>query len=219
MLRNAGATTIALALALAATACTTTAQTADHTDASWLDDPAASPGLDRRDLQEVFEETATSLTQSRFYRYEASAGHDRKTIAILPMGNATSARIDGELHTLLATFEGRLSEAGGLRVVSPQERDRLVAEVDAQTELVFEPASAAALGRRLGARFVVTGKVFDQVERAEDAHHVQYFLIVQVVEVETGEVRWSEEAALSRRSDRTAFAPPGARPLPGSARR
>jgi hypothetical protein len=50
----------------------------------------------------------------------------------------------------------------------------------------------------MGAKYFVTGKVQAADERTEDARRVQYFLFMQVVEVETSVVRWQHKSYITK---------------------
>ena len=54
------------------------------------------------------------------------------------------------------------------------------------------------MGKRLGAKYFLTGKVYDSAERVEDERRVQYFLFMKVVEIENGVIRWQNEANLTK---------------------
>ena len=52
----------------------------------------------------------------------------------------------------------------------------------------------AKVGRQLGAQYFLTGKIYSITEKSEDSGRVQYFLFMQIIEVETGAIRWQKES-------------------------
>ena len=74
----------------------------------------------------------------------------------------------------------------------------LVEELKLQQSAVFEQDKAAQLGRQLGAQYFVTGKMASADEKTDGERRVQYFLYMQVIEVETGAIRWQNKAALTK---------------------
>ena len=90
-----------------------------------------------------------------------------------------------------ADFDGVLLPGG---FESP-DRLRIRKEV---LQFVRDMHAAGKLGRQLGARYVVTGKVTSVDERLKKTRRVQYSLILQVIEVETGLIRFQNEATRSK---------------------
>ena len=54
--------------------------------------------------------------------------------------------------------------------------------------LKADPATAARLSKQVGAEFFFTGKLHAVDERQDDERRVQYFMFIQVLDVETGEI-------------------------------
>jgi PBP1b-binding outer membrane lipoprotein LpoB len=71
-------------------------------------------------------------------------------------------------------------------------------EVEGQQNAVFNPAHTAKYGRQLGAKYLITGKVSGNDERTEDMRRVQYFLYMQVLEVETSAIRWQGKTEITK---------------------
>ena len=61
-----------------------------------------------------------------------------------------------------------------------------------------DPASAARIGRQLGAKYYVTGKLGAVDERLKKVRRVQYSLFIQVIEVENSLIRFQNESARSK---------------------
>ncbi len=165
-----------------------------------LDEYAMSTGLDRKDLEKLFDDNWVSLTESGIMgRWQAAAGAGKvPTVAVFPFANETSEHIDGQLDALLSKVETRLVNSGVLDVISRERQKALVEELRVQSSAAFDPARAGQLGRQMGAKYFVTGKVYDSAERTGEERRVQYFLFMQVVDVETGGIRWQNEASLTK---------------------
>ena len=71
-------------------------------------------------------------------------------------------------------------------------------EVRYQQSGDIDPASAARVGRQLGAKYYFTGKVGAVDERLKKQRRVQYSLFMQVIEVDTSLVRFQNETARSK---------------------
>lgn len=145
--------------------------------------------LDRGDLDRVFVDAQTRLLRSSFFT-RAAAVPDRTTLGVVPLANQTSKVVDTELEALLTRLETDLVGRDVFLVVGHGRHAERVAAKDGQPQLdVFDPAVAAAYGRELGVAYLLTGKVLEHVDGA----HPQYFVMLRVIEVQTGRVAWTTE--------------------------
>lgn len=167
------------------------------TDKPDIDEYAMSTGLDKKDLERLFEENLESLmksaTVSNWSRMEK-----QPRIAIFPIANETSEHISSQLAALLSKIETRFVNGGMAEVVSREQQNLLIAEVEKHRGGAYDPANSAVYGRQLGAQYFVTGKIYDSAERTGGERRVQYMLFMQLVEVETGAIRWQNEAQLTK---------------------
>jgi uncharacterized protein (TIGR02722 family) len=166
-------------------------------DVPGLDAPAMSTGLDRRDLDELMEANLTSLFASPFYQ-GAMRAEERPQVAIMPMENYTTEHIAPQLHALIGMVETRMVQSGYFRMIASELRQRLLDELQLQQGEAFDAARALPLGRQLGVHYFVTGRVTDNAERTATARRVQYYMFMQVLSVETGEILWQNESQITK---------------------
>lgn len=190
---------LALTLTLAAimpnlVACGPKAVRGDEVEG--LDDQAMSTGLDRRDLQKMLHENMSALQNSGVVRRWEQ--EDRPAVAVLPLRNETSEHIDSALDALISDVETQLINAGHVRVVSVERQSQLMQEIKAQQSDSFNPAQVANWGQQIGARYFVTGKVFSTDERISGERRVQYFMFIQVLSVETGEILFQNKTSVTK---------------------
>ncbi len=165
-----------------------------------LDSYAMSTGLDKKDLETLFDKNWKSLTEGGLYgqwRTGAEAGKV-PAVAVFPFANETSEHVDSQLDALLSKIETRLVNSGFVSVVSREMQKQLVEELRTQSSAAFDQSKAASLGRQVGAKFFITGKVYDSSEKTGGEKRVQYLMFMQVVDVETGGIRWQNEADLTK---------------------
>lgn len=161
-----------------------------------LDDQAMSTGLDRRDLQKMLHENMQALqTSAVARRWEKE---DRPAVSVIPLRNETSEHIDGSLDALLSDIETTLVNAGHVRVISMDQQPKLVEEIKRQYAGAFDPSQVAQWGKQVGARYIVTGRVYSADERQDDERRVQYFMFIQVLDVQTGEVLFQHKTAVTK---------------------
>jgi uncharacterized protein (TIGR02722 family) len=166
-------------------------------EAPGIDEPAMSTGLDKVDLEKLFDENGQSMKSSRFYR-ELSGKPQRPIVAIFPFKNDTSEHIGPQLGALLSKMETQLVEEGVVTVVSHERQAEILGEAKLQQSDLFDPKNRVDVGRQLGVQYFITGKVYDSAERTSDVRRVQYFFFMQAINVETGAIEWQHEAELTK---------------------
>jgi len=185
---------VCLLAAAAVSACGPKAVRGD--DVAGLDDQAMSTGLDKRDLQKMLHENMQALQSSAVVqRWQKE---DRPAVSVIPLRNETSEHIDGVLDALLSDIETTLVNAGHVRVISMEQQPQLVEEIKRQYAGAFDPSQVAKWGKQIGSRYIVTGKVYSADEKQADERRVQYFMFVQVLDVETGEVLFQHKTSVTK---------------------
>lgn len=165
-----------------------------------LDDYTMSLRFDRKDLDRLYDENATVLFRSsvvKQWERQATTGTP-PVVAVFPMKNETSEHIGPQLDALLSKIETDLVNQSPADVVSYDDQPDLIAELKRQQSDAYDPGRLARYGKQLGAQYFVTGKVYDSAERVGDERRVQYFMFMQVLDVETGAIKFQHESALTK---------------------
>jgi uncharacterized protein (TIGR02722 family) len=165
-------------------------------DVEGLDDQAMSTGLDRRDLEKMLHENMEALKRAPVIRRWES--EDSPAVAVIPLKNETSEHVDSALDALLSDIETELASAGHIRLISMDQQPKLVEEIRRQYSGAFDPSQVAAWGKQVGARYIVTGKVYNTDERQDGERRVQYFMFLQVLNVETGEILFQHKTSVTK---------------------
>lgn len=163
-----------------------------------LDRPALSTKLDKADLDYLVSQNLGPLLESRFWTRDVEGAPGEPIIAIWPIRNATSEHLEDQMLQLLSSIETALVNSGEVRVVARARQEQLAQEIGFQQSATFDPGSARRLGRQLGAQYLVTGKLTGVDERLDKTRRIQYSLFMQVLEIETGIVKFQHESARSK---------------------
>jgi hypothetical protein len=163
-----------------------------------MDAPAMSTGLDKADIDYLVSRNLDGLFESRFWKNDIESKADQPIFAIWPIENATTEHIEDQLLQLLSSVETSLINSGEVQVVAKSRQSALAREIGVQQGDIFDAASAAKIGRQLGAKFFVTGKLTAVDERMQKTRRVQYALFLQVLEIETGLIKFQFETARSK---------------------
>jgi uncharacterized protein (TIGR02722 family) len=165
-------------------------------DVEGLDDQAMGTGLDRRDLQKLLQENMKALEDAPVIkRWE---GESMPAVAVISLKNETTEHVESSLDALISDIETTLVNAGHVRVISMEQQPKLIAEIRQQYSGAFDPSQIATWGKQVGARYIVTGKVFTSDERQGKERRVQYFMFIQVLEVETGQILFQHKSAVTK---------------------
>ena len=163
-----------------------------------LDKPAMSVTLDRADIEYLVGENTKALSGSALWNKTIIRAPTPPTVAIWPIQNATSQHIDDQLAAILSSIETFLVNSSDVRMVSRESQQQLIEELRSRQADIYDPATIGRLGRQLGAQYFVTGKVSSVEERFRSTRRVQYALVLQVLEVETGRIVFQNEATRSK---------------------
>lgn len=165
-----------------------------------LDNYTMSLRFDRQDIDRLYQDNINKLMSSgivKTWEKQAALGN-APVVAIFPMRNETSEHVGPQLDTLLSKFETDLVNKTPVDVVSHERQPELIAEIKQQQSAAYDPQRLSQYGRQLGAQYFVTGKVYDVAERVSDERRVQYFMFVQVIDVETGAIKFQNEAKVTK---------------------
>ncbi len=167
-----------------------------------VDQAALSVGLDRDDINYLVAENIESLSSSNFWQRTVIGKGDQPTVAIWPIENRTTRHMEDQLLTILSSIETSLVNSGDVRVVARSRQEALIDEIGWEQGAAFDPSRIQHLGRQLGAKFFVTGRVTSVDEKLSGVRRLQYSLFLQTLEVETGELLWQNEVTRSKQIKR-----------------
>ncbi len=180
-----------LGVLLLVSACSSGPRAVRGSDEPGLDYHAMSTGLDKRDLQQMMNENMATMRKSAVVqRWQQE---DRPAVAVMPIQNETSEHIESALNAMISDIETELINWGAVKVVSLSTQQQLLEEIRKQYSSGFDQTQIAHWGKQIGVRYFVTGKVYTTDERVEDQHRVQYYLFLQVINVETGEIMFQNK--------------------------
>ena len=168
------------------------------TDNPQLDELALSVKLDRADIEYLVSQNIKALSSSALWNNTIERADTPPVVAIWSIQNATSQHIEDQMNALLSSIETYLVNSGDVRVVSRERQQKLVNELRLRQSDIYDPQTVGKFGRQLGAQYFVTGKISSVEERLQKTRRVQYSLMLQVLEVETGLIIFQNEASRSK---------------------
>jgi penicillin-binding protein activator len=167
-----------------------------------LDRPAMSTGLDRDDVTFMVDGYLARLESSPFWQQTIKGAAKPPVVAIWPIRNATSEHLDDQMLMLLSAIETSLVNTNSVAVVDRSRQEELAREIGIQQGDIYDPASAQRLGRMLGAKYFFTGKITGNDEKLNKMRRVQYSLFLQVLEIETGLIKFQDQVDRTKAIER-----------------
>jgi len=191
------------ALLALVTACAPQVVRGGHgTENPKLDERALGVGLDREDINYLVSQNIASLEASRFWKNDVEPANPAPVVAIWPIENRTTQHIEDQLATILSSIETSFVNSGQVRVVARNEQENLIDEIQRQGSPMFDRKTQQRAGRQLGAQYFVTGRITSVDEKLSNVRRLQYSLFLQVLEIETGLVKWQHEVTRSKEMKR-----------------
>ena len=163
-----------------------------------MDQPAMSTTLDRTDIEYLVSNNLDALYDSRFWKSDVSGASQRPVMAIWPIENSTSEHLEDQMLTLLSSIETSLVNSGMVQVVARSRQAELAREIGIQQGDIYDASKAARLGKQIGAKYFVTGKLTAVDERIQKTRRLQYTLFLQIIQIETGIVEFQDETTRSK---------------------
>src|SRR5690554_42328 len=163
-----------------------------------IDTHTMSVRLDRNDVERIYAENIEKLVESpAFGAWEGQAAAGASvSVATYPIRNETDQEVDSALQALLSKFEQALVGRDVVDVISHENQPDLIAEAELQQSEAYDSERAAAVGKQIGAQFFVTGKFYGDEEVVEDTERMQYFVNLQVIDIESGQVVFQNTSAV-----------------------
>jgi penicillin-binding protein activator len=162
-----------------------------------IDSHAVSTGLDKDDIQRALAETLNQLRTAPVMN-EWRTTNPKPTVAVLPFRNTTSEHIDSMLDAMLSETESWLLDAQVVDVVAHERQREMIGEVRMQQNQDFDASTTAKLGKQLGVKYFITGKVQGADERSDDMRRVQYFVFLQVIEADSSRIKFQKKTYITK---------------------
>lgn len=154
---------------------------------------------DYTDMRYLTEEVANELIQSPFLNQHA----EPPIFMVAGVQNRTLRHID--LKALTDRIRTMLIQSGKANFVNEARREELLREQGYQAAHA-SPETQVAIGRQLGARYMLSGSLVEMEDRSKRQVRVSkqqrnyYKLTIEVTDLETGLIVWTTEKEFARQA-------------------
>ena len=188
---------LALAMALMLSGC---ASRVDYGDAQARETVTADFGS--TDLQMI----ATKMVDDMMvFPPIVEMTRDRRPVLFVDrIKNKTSEHIDTESVT--DTIQSKLINSGKFRFADMTVVERVREQLDYQSESgLVDQSTAAAMGRQIGAEFMMYGNFSSIVKRDGSTKDVYYKFTLKLLNIQTGIIEWANEKEIRKTKSKSLF--------------
>lgn len=198
MLRIMQALLVVLLLSVLA-ACGTTGAVTINPDAP---DTLGIAGWNPKDI----DGTVNKLVQEMTSNEPLASRTDRPVVCFQGFTNRTNEHTD--MKELISAFTIYGTKSGKMRFTVMQDLpDSFFEQHKFQKSAAADPATAAKFGKMVGWNYMLRGDLFSPVETMEVGRKKYHFYraVVQLVNIETGIIEWTDEKKFVRYTERAVF--------------
>ena len=152
------------------------------------------------DLQSIAERMVNSLV-----RHPVIANGNRPVVQVSTVKNKTTEHIDTK--SISDKIRTALIKTGMVRFSAVSDANREILEnLEYQSESgVVSKKTAKGVGKQIGADYLLYGEIDSIVKRASGTTDVYYKITLNLVDVETGIIEWSDEKEIRKQANRALF--------------
>lgn len=144
------------------------------------------------DLQRIADRMVQSLLSSSVVRQE-----HRPVLLVSHVRNKTDEHIDTKAIT--DKIRTSLLQSGAVRFVADEVRDEVIRELRYQTDSGYvDPETRKRIGRLVGAGYLLMGEITSIRKKAGRETDLYFKITLNLVEIETGLIRWAEEKEIRK---------------------
>ena len=156
-----------------------------------------------RDLKEVSDFMVDSVSSSLFVKKLASQPELQRWMLARDLKNDTDEHVN--TRTIMEKIRTGLMKRGIAGFVDDQALSDILNELKLQQSGLFDNRSAARVGRLMGAKVILRGTLSSIRKRTSRTDIIYYNVTLQIVNIETGEILWTDEKEIRRLTEKSLF--------------
>jgi uncharacterized protein (TIGR02722 family) len=150
--------------------------------------------IESTDIQDIAARMVDSMLQSPLLE------QGRPIVMMDRIVNKT--RDDVDTKTITDKIRTALQRSGKVRFVANDMRDQILDEQAYQESGLVDPATAAPTGGAVGAQYLVGGEIAAIETTTGKVHDVYYKLTLNLVDIKTQIIEWSDEKEIRKQARR-----------------
>lgn len=155
------------------------------------------------DLKEVSDAMASSIEKSAFISRVQALGEKPRWMLAKDLKNDTDEHVDTRI--IMEKIRTKLVNSGAAIFVDDQALTDILNQLKLQQSGLFDNQAVAQVGKLVGAKFILRGKIFSIRKRTDRRDIVYYNITLQAVDIERGEIVWTDEKEIQRLTQKSLF--------------
>jgi uncharacterized protein (TIGR02722 family) len=153
------------------------------------------------DLNRIANQMTASISRARWF--SRSRGANIRWILANEMANDTDEHIN--TRVIMEKIRTALINQHEVRFLDDQALTDILRQQQLQQSDLFNRDTVVKIGRLVGARLVLRGRISNMRRRADLRTANVFNVTLQVVDLQTGDIRWTDEAQIARLTTRSRY--------------
>jgi penicillin-binding protein activator len=156
-----------------------------------------------KDLKDVSEHMVRSICSSQFIRKPGYLADTQRWMLAKDLKNDTDEHVN--TRTIVEKIRTRLINNGTAIFVDDQAISDILNQLKLQQSGLYDNLSAAKVGKLVGAKIILRGTLSSIRKRTDRTDIIYYNITLQIVNIETGEILWTDEKEIQRLTEKSLF--------------
>jgi hypothetical protein len=156
-----------------------------------------------KDLKDVSDYMAGSLRQAAFIASPQYASERPRWMLARDMKNETDEHVN--TRTIMEKIRTRLINGGIASFIDDQAVEDILNQMKLQQSGLFDNKTVAQVGKLVGAKLILRGTISSIRKKTERKDIIYYNITLQLVNIQTGEIIWTDEKEIQRLTSKSMF--------------
>jgi len=156
-----------------------------------------------KDLKDVGEYMTASVKQSAFISSPQYKSERPRWMMAKDLRNETDEHVN--TRTIMEKIRTKLINEGFATFVDDQAIEDILNQLQLQQSGLFDDKTVNKIGKLVGARLILRGTISSIRKRTDRKDIIYYNITLQLVNIQTGEIVWTDEKEIQRLTSKSVF--------------
>ena len=156
-----------------------------------------------KDLKDVSDYMAGSVKQAAFIANPQYTKERPRWMLARDMKNETDEHVN--TRTIMEKIRTRLINGGIANFIDDQAVEDILNQMKLQQSGLFDNKTVAQVGKLVGAKLILRGTISSIRKKTDRKDIIYYNITLQLVNIQTGEIVWTDEKEIQRLTSKSMF--------------
>jgi uncharacterized protein (TIGR02722 family) len=156
-----------------------------------------------KDLKDVSEYMMVSIKQSAFISSPQYKSERPRWLLAKDLKNETDEHVN--TRTIMEKIRTKLINEGVASFVDDQAIEDILNQLQLQQSGLFDNKTVTKVGKLVGAKLILRGTISSIRKRTDRKDIIYYNITLQLVNIQTGEIIWTDEKEIQRLTSKSMF--------------